>query len=101
MDIHLQAEEAVAKFKGVEASLNYSAGRHSKRRTIPTLVQGKQDVIISDALNHGSIIDGVRLTKAQREVYPHNDMEGLEQALKSPRCRSETDHYRRGIFNGW
>jgi glycine C-acetyltransferase len=46
------------------------------------LVQGKQDVIISDELNHGSIIDGVRLTKAQRAVYPHNDMAGLEAALK-------------------
>ena len=83
MDIHLQAEEAVAKFKGVEASLIYSAGYTVNVGLIPTLVQGKQDVIISDALNHGSIIDGVRLTKAQREVYPHNDMEGLERALKN------------------
>ena len=83
MDIHLQAEEAVAKFKGVEASLIYSAGYTANVGLIPTLVQGKQDVIISDELNHGSIIDGVRLTKAQREVYPHNDMDGLEQALKN------------------
>ena len=83
MDIHLQAEEAVAKFKGVEASLIYSAGYTANVGLIPTLVQGKQDVIISDELNHGSIIDGVRLTKAQREVYPHNDMEGLERALKN------------------
>ena len=83
MDIHLQAEEAVAKFKGVEASLIYSAGYTVNVGLIPTLVQGKQDVIISDALNHGSIIDGVRLTKAQREVYPHNDMEGLKRALKN------------------
>ena len=83
MDIHLQAEEAVAKFKGVEASLIYSAGYTVNVGRIPTLVQGKQDVIISDALNHGSIIDGVRLTKAQREVYPHNDMEGVERALKN------------------
>ena len=82
MDIHLAAEEAVAKFKGVEACLIYSAGYTANVGLIPTLVQGKQDVIISDELNHGSIIDGVRLTKAQRAVYPHNDMEGLEQALK-------------------
>ena len=82
MDIHLAAEEAVAKFKGVEASLIYSAGYTANVGLIPTLVQGKQDVIISDELNHGSIIDGVRLTKAQRAVYPHNDMEGLERALK-------------------
>ena len=50
---------------------------------IPTLVKGKEDVIISDELNHGSIIDGVRLTKAQRGVYPHNDMGGLENILNS------------------
>ena len=82
MDIHLEAEEAVAKFKGVEASLIYSAGYTANVGLIPTLVQGSQDVIISDELNHGSIIDGVRLTKAQRAVYPHNDMSGLERALK-------------------
>ena len=48
---------------------------------IPTLVQGKDDIIISDELNHGSIIDGVRLTKAKRGVFPHNDMGALEQVL--------------------
>ncbi len=82
MDIHLEAERAVAKFKGVEASLIYSAGYTANVGLIPTLVQGSKDVIISDELNHGSIIDGVRLTKAQRAVYPHNDMLGLERALK-------------------
>lgn len=82
MDIHLEAEAAVAKFKGVEAALIYSAGYTANVGLIPTLVQGSQDVIISDALNHGSIIDGVRLTKARREVYPNNDMAGLEAALK-------------------
>ena len=60
MDIHLAAEEAVAKFKGVEASLIYSAGYTANVGLIPTLVQGKQDVIISDELNHGSSIEGVR-----------------------------------------
>ena len=82
MGIHLEAEATVAKFKGVEASLIYSAGYTANVGLIPTLVQGSQDVIISDELNHGSIIDGVRLTKARRAVYPHNDMAGLEAALK-------------------
>ena len=81
MDIHLQAEEAVAKFKGVEASLIYS-GTLPMSDSFQRWYREKQDVIISDELNHGSIIDGVRLMKAQREVYPHNDMDGLEQALK-------------------
>ncbi|MEC8340458.1 MAG: aminotransferase class I/II-fold pyridoxal phosphate-dependent enzyme, partial [Candidatus Thermoplasmatota archaeon] len=63
MDIHLEAEKKVAEFKGVEASLIYSAGYTVNVGLIPTLVTGPQDVIISDELNHGSIIDGVRLTK--------------------------------------
>lgn len=88
MDIHLEAEQKVAEFKGVEASLIYSAGYTANVGLIPTLVQGKQDVIISDELNHGSIIDGVRLTRAQRAVYGHNDMGALEAVLKE---HSEAD----------
>jgi glycine C-acetyltransferase len=83
LDIHLQAERAAADFKGVEAALIYSAGYTANVGLIPTLVRGPQDLIISDELNHGSIIDGVRLTKAQRAVYPHNDMSGLENALRN------------------
>ena len=82
MDIHLEAEKKVAEFKGVEASLIYSAGYTANVGLIPTLVTGKQDVIISDELNHGSIIDGVRLTKASRAVYPHNDVGALEEVLR-------------------
>ena len=67
MDIHLEAEKKVAEFKGVESALIYSAGYTANVGLIPSLVQGAQDVIISDELNHGSIIDGVRLTKARRE----------------------------------
>ena len=82
MDLHLEAERVAADFKGVEAALIYSAGYTANVGLIPTLVNGKQDVIISDELNHGSIIDGVRLTKAQRAVYPHNDVGALEEVLK-------------------
>lgn len=82
MDIHLEAERAVAEFKGVEASLIYSSGYAVNVGLIPSLVRGKADVIISDELNHGSIIDGVRLTKASRAVYPHNDMGALERVLQ-------------------
>lgn len=82
MDIHLEAEKKVAEFKGVESSLIYSAGYTANVGLIPSLVQGPQDVIISDELNHGSIIDGVRLTKARRGVYAHNDMSELEAVLK-------------------
>tara|TARA_B100000900_G_scaffold363094_2_gene336829 strand:+ start:669 stop:1865 length:1197 start_codon:yes stop_codon:yes gene_type:complete len=83
MDIHLEAERRVAEFKKVEAALIYSAGYTVNVGLIPTLVTGKDDVIISDELNHGSIIDGVRLTKANRAVYAHNDMGELEAVLLS------------------
>ena len=82
MDIHLEAERVAADFKGVEAALIYSAGYTANVGLIPTLVKGKDDLIISDELNHGSIIDGVRLTKAQRAVYPHNDVGALERILQ-------------------
>ena len=83
MDIHLAAEQKVAEFKKVEAALIYSAGYTVNVGLIPTLVSGKDDVIISDELNHGSIIDGVRLTKANRAVYAHNDMGELEAVLSA------------------
>jgi len=82
MDIHLESEKKVAEFKKVESSLIYSAGYTVNVGLIPTLVSGPQDVIISDELNHGSIIDGVRLTKASRAVYGHNDMGELEAVLQ-------------------
>ncbi len=81
MDIHEEVEAILPKFKGVEASLVYQTGFATNAGLIPQLM-GKGDLIISDELNHGSIIDGVRLNKADRGVYPHNDMGGLEKVLK-------------------
>lgn len=99
MDLHLQAEQKVAEFKGVESSLIYSAGYTANVGLIPTLVKGKEDVIISDELNHGSIIDGVRLTKAQRGVYPHNDMGGLEDILNSHKSADRKLIITDGVFS--
>ena len=81
MDIHMELEKKIAKFKKTEASLFYQSGFVTNSGLIPQLV-GEGDIVISDELNHGSIIDGVRLTKADRMVYKHRDMESLEQALK-------------------
>ncbi|MBD3406941.1 MAG: aminotransferase class I/II-fold pyridoxal phosphate-dependent enzyme [Candidatus Lokiarchaeota archaeon] len=81
MDVHLELERRLAKFKGAEAALTYSAGFTTNEGLIPQLV-GRGDAIISDELNHGSIIDGVRLTKATRFVYKHSDMADLERVLK-------------------
>ena len=99
MDLHLQAEQKVAEFKGVESSLIYSAGYTANVGLIPTLVKGKEDIIISDELNHGSIIDGVRLTKAQRGVYPHNDMGGLEDILNSHKSADRKLIITDGVFS--
>jgi glycine C-acetyltransferase len=81
MDIHMEVERKLAKFKGTESSLIYQTGFAANAGLIPQLV-GKGDVIISDEFNHGSIIDGVRLTKADRAVYKHCDMGELEKVLK-------------------
>ncbi len=80
MDIHLEVEKAVAEFKGTEDCLIYQTGFATNAGLVPQLV-GKGDIVISDALNHGSIIDGVRLTKASRGIYPHKDMGELEKVL--------------------
>ncbi len=81
MDLHLELERRLAVFKGAESSITYSAGFAANEGLIPQLVS-KGDAIVSDELNHGSIIDGVRLTKATRFVYAHNDMGELENLLK-------------------
>jgi len=81
MALHIEVEKRLAKFKGTEASLIYQTGFAANAGLIPQLA-GKGDIIISDELNHGSIIDGVRLTKADRAVFKHKDMGELEKALK-------------------
>lgn len=80
MEIHIKLEEMLAEYKHTEAALVFVAGIAANRGTIQALM-GEEDAIISDELNHGSIIDGVRLTKSKRFVYPHLDMEGLKKVL--------------------
>jgi glycine C-acetyltransferase len=81
MDLHVQLEKKIAEFKHRESALYYQTGFAANAGLIPQLV-GEGDAIITDELNHGSIIDGVRLTKAKRLIYPHSDMAGLEATLK-------------------
>ena len=80
MDLHMELERRLAKFKKAEASLTYPTGFMANSGLIPQLV-GKEDIIVSDELNHGSIIDGVRLSRADRVVYRHNDAEHLAEVL--------------------
>jgi glycine C-acetyltransferase len=84
MALHEELEQRLASFKHVEAVLTFQSGFTANSGVIPTIT-GEQDLIVSDELNHASIIDGVRLSKASRAVFPHRDVEGLEGVLKAAR----------------
>ncbi len=79
-DIHTELEQKIAAFLGMEDSILYAAAFDANGGLFEPLL-GPKDAIISDALNHASIIDGVRLCKAQRFRYEHNNMESLEEQL--------------------
>ena len=81
MDIHVQLEERLAKFKGAEDVITFQSGFTANLGTISALV-GKEDVVFSDRLNHASIIDGCRLSGAKIIPYEHNDPGALEDAIK-------------------
>lgn len=81
-ELHVTLEEAIARFLGMDAAILYVACFDANGGVFEPLL-GEADVIISDALNHASIIDGIRLCKAQRHVYPHGDIASLEEKLKA------------------
>lgn len=82
--IHRELEREIARFLGTEASLTFVSCWNANEGLMPTLLD-ERDVVISDALNHASIIDAVRLCKAQRKVYPHSDMGALREILRATR----------------
>jgi glycine C-acetyltransferase len=102
MDIHMELERRLAKFKDAEGSLVYQTGFAANAGLIPQLADAG-DVIVSDELNHGSIIDGVRLSKADRAVYRHCDVEDLRVVLE--KAEEHVPAYRRiliitdGVFS--
>jgi glycine C-acetyltransferase len=81
-DIHKELERKVSEFLGAEDTILYAAAFDANGGVFEPLLN-EQDAIISDELNHASIIDGVRLCKAQRYRYKHNDMSDLEEQLKA------------------
>jgi glycine C-acetyltransferase len=87
MDLHLELEKLIAKFKHTEDAIYYNSGFTANSGALPALLR-EGDVVISDELNHGSIIDGLRLTKATRYVYSHNDMDSLEKKLQEARSQN-------------
>jgi len=80
MKIHLELEQEMAKYKRKEASITFQSGFAANMGSIPQLVD-QGDLIISDELNHGSIIDGIRLSRAEKRIYGHRDVSSLEKIL--------------------
>jgi len=83
--IHTELEAAIARFLGAEDAILYTSCFDANGGLFETLL-GEQDAVISDALNHASVIDGIRLCRAQRFRYPHADMAELERMLKDTRA---------------
>jgi glycine C-acetyltransferase len=81
MRIHIELEEKIAAFKGVEACVVFQSGFAANAGTVSSLL-GKEDFILSDELNHASIIDGARLSRAKIKVFRHKDVAHCEELLK-------------------
>jgi 8-amino-7-oxononanoate synthase len=91
MELHQRLEERIAHFKKIEAALLFNTGYMANLGVIPALMD-KGDIILSDELNHASIVDGCRLSKAEVRVFPHKDMNVLEEFLK------ESQRFRRRLI---
>jgi glycine C-acetyltransferase len=87
MSLHVELEEKLARFKHTEASLTFQSGYATNLGVISALLQDG-DLIISDELNHASIIDGIRLNRTPRKIYPHKDMAGLRRVLEEAKSVS-------------
>ena len=81
MTMHEELETELAAWKGVPATLTFQSGFTANTGVIP-VVTGETDLIVSDALNHASIIDGMRLSKAPRRIYPHANVDALREILQ-------------------
>ena len=95
MSLHIALEERLAAFKRAEACITFQSGFTANLATIPALV-GKGDIIFSDELNHASIIDGCRLSRAQTVRYAHNDVDDLRRVI----AETATDGRRLIITDG-
>lgn len=98
MSLHIELERRLAEFKHVEATLVFQSGFTANAGVIPTITDA-EDAIITDELNHASIIDGVRLSKAARKIYKHNDLNALEDALKQTQGAKKRIVITDGVFS--
>ncbi len=98
MTLHIELERRIARFKGTEAALSVQSGLNTNLATIPLLMD-KDDILFTDELNHASIIDGARLTKAQRAIYPHRDVEALARLLEEHKAVAKKLIITDGVFS--
>jgi glycine C-acetyltransferase len=98
MELHMELERRIAVFKKTEAAVVFQSGFAANAGTVSSVL-GKEDLILSDELNHASIIDGARLSRATIKVFPHKDVKALEKLLEEtasfPRRLVITD----GVFS--
>ncbi len=97
-DIHKELEQKTAEFLGMEDAILYAAAFDANGGLFEPLL-GKEDALISDELNHASIIDGIRLCKAARYRYAHNDMEDLESQLRAAKGARRRMIVTDGVFS--
>jgi glycine C-acetyltransferase len=97
-DAHKKLEAKISAFLGTEDAILYSSCFDANGGLFETLL-GEEDAIISDALNHASIIDGIRLCKAERHRYPHGDLAALEDALKKTKTKRVRMIATDGVFS--
>src|SRR3990172_2888102 len=98
MAIHRQVEDELARFKLTEATLLYQSGFTANAGTVSAIL-GKDDVIVSDELNHASIIDGARLSGAEKKIYPHKDVAAARTLLEASRGARHVLLITDGVFS--
>ncbi len=98
MSLHIQLEKRLAAFKGVEAAITFQSGFTANLATIPALV-GENDIIFSDELNHASIIDGARLSRAKIVRFPHADPDGLRKVIRETEIPNRALIVSDGVFS--
>lgn len=98
MAIHKQVEQELAHFKGTEATLLYQSGFTANAGTVAAIL-GKDDVIVSDELNHASIIDGSRLSGSAKKIYPHKDVAAARTLLEESRGARHVLLITDGVFS--
>jgi glycine C-acetyltransferase len=101
MRIHMELEEKIARFKNVEACVVFQSGFAANAGTVSAIL-GKEDFILSDELNHASIIDGARLSRATIKVFRHKDAAHCEELLQElENSRAQAGDHRRRFLDGW